>query len=347
MPAQYEPRPHGGCMRAWQIVSNGGIDALKLAECAVPEPGPGEVRVKVRASAINYRDLGTVRDPEARKLPYPRIPNSDAAGEVSAVGAGVTGLKAGDRVASCFFQRWVDGACSAEVMASALGGALDGVLAEEAVLRADGVVPVPAHLTFEEAATLPCAALTAWNGLVESARVKAGDTVLLLGTGGVSIFALQFATLLGARAIITSSSEEKLERAKTLGAWQTINYRATPDWDRTVLDLTDGVGVDATVEVGGAGTLPRSVAATRVAGTISLIGVLAGGLIDPAQAMRKSIKVQGIYVGSRRMFMDMNRAIAAHRLKPVIDRTFAFEEARAAYHAMQAAGHFGKLVIKV
>ena len=334
-------------MRAWQIVSNKGIDALKLGQCAVPEPGPGEVRVKVRASSINYRDLGTVRDPEARKLPYPRIPNSDAAGEVLAVGAGVTGLKAGDRVASCFFQRWMDGACSAEAMASALGGALDGVLAEEAILRADGVVPVPSHLTFEEAATLPCAALTAWNGLVESARVKAGDTVLLLGTGGVSMFALQFATLLGARAIITSSSEEKLERAKALGAWQTINYRTTPDWDRTVVELTEGVGVDATIEVGGAGTLPRSVAATRVAGTISLIGVLAGGLIDPALAMRKSIKVQGIYVGSRRMFMDMNRAIAAHRLKPVIDRTFAFEDAKAAYHAMQAAGHFGKLVIQV
>jgi NADPH:quinone reductase-like Zn-dependent oxidoreductase len=169
----------------------------------------------------------------------------------------------------------------------------------------------------------------------------------LLGTGGVSIFALQFAKLLGARAIITSSSDEKLERAKKLGAWQTINYRKTPDWDRAVLDFTDGVGVDATVEVGGAGTLPKTVVATRVAGTISLIGVLSGGLIDPAQAMRKSIKVQGIYVGSRRMFMDMNRAIAAHAMKPVIDRVFSCEDARAAYHAMQAAGHFGKLVIKV
>jgi NADPH:quinone reductase-like Zn-dependent oxidoreductase len=334
-------------MRAWQIVSNKGIDALKLADCTSPEPGPGEVKVKVRASSINYRDLGTVRDPEARKLPYPRIPNSDAAGEVVAVGAGVTGIKPGDRVASCFFQRWVDGACSAEAMASALGGALDGVLAEEVVLKADGVVPVPPHLSFEAAATLPCAALTAWNALVEAARVKAGDTVLLLGTGGVSIFALQFATLLGARAIVTSSSDEKLERARKLGAWQTVNYRRTPDWDRAVLDFTDGTGVDATVEVGGAGTLPKTVIATRVAGTISLIGVLSGGLIDPAQAMRKSIKVQGIYVGSRRMFTDMNRAIAAHGMNPVIDRTFAFEDARAAYHAMQAAGHFGKLVIKV
>lgn len=334
-------------MRAWQIVSNKGIDALELTQREASEPGPGEVKVKVHASSINYRDLNTVRDPEARKLPYPRIPNSDAAGEVVAVGAGVAGLKVGDRVASCFFQRWLDGPCSAEAMASALGGALDGVLAEEVVLRADGVVPIPAHLTFEEAATLPCAALTAWNALVESAHVKAGDTVLLLGTGGVSIFALQLAGLLGARTIITSSSDEKLQRAKALGAWHTINYRATPDWDRAVLELTEGTGVDAVVEVGGAGTLPKSVAATRVAGTISLIGVLSGGLIDPAQAMRKSIKVQGIYVGSRRMFLDMNRAIGAHRMKPVIDRTFAFEDARSAYHAMQAAGHFGKLVIKV
>lgn len=334
-------------MRAWQIVSNKGIDGLRLAECPSPECGAGEVKVRVRASSINYRDLGTVRDPESRKLPYPRIPNSDAAGEVIAVGAGVTGLKTGDRVASCFFQRWVDGACSADAMASALGGAIDGVLAEELVLKADGVVPIPQHLSYEAAATLSCAALTAWNALAEAARVKAGDTVLLLGTGGVSIFALQFTNLLGARAIITSSSDEKLERARKLGAWQTINYRNVPDWDRAVLEYTGGAGVDATVEVGGAGTLPKTVAATRIAGTISLIGVLSGGLIDPAQAMRKSIKVQGIYVGSRRMFLDMNRAITAHAMNPVIDRAFAFEDAKSAYHAMQGADHFGKLVIKV
>jgi NADPH:quinone reductase-like Zn-dependent oxidoreductase len=334
-------------MRAWQIVSNKGIDALNLAETASPEPGPGQVKVRIRASSINYRDLGTVRDPESRKLPYPRIPNSDGAGEVVATGLGVSAFRPGDRVASCFFQRWTDGACSADAMASALGGALDGVLAQEVVLSADGVVPVPGHLSFEEAATLPCAALTAWNALVEAARVKAGDSVLLLGTGGVSIFALQFAKLLGARPILISSSDEKIERAKALGALHTINYRRTPDWERAVLDLTDGVGVDATVEVGGAGTLPRSIVATRVAGTISLIGVLSGGQIDPAQFMRKSIKMQGIYVGSRRMFLDMNKAIALHGLKPVIDKTFAFEDAKAAFHTMQAAGHFGKLVIKL
>jgi NADPH:quinone reductase-like Zn-dependent oxidoreductase len=334
-------------MRAWQIVSPNGIDALDLAERRAPEPGPGEVKVRIRASSINYRDLGTVRDPVSRKLPYPRIPNSDGAGEIVAVGPGVTGLSKGMRVASTFFQRWDDGQCSADAMASALGGALDGVLAEEAVLRADGVVPIPEHLSFEEAATLPCAALTAWNALAEAARVKAGDTVLLLGTGGVSIFGLQFAKMMGARPIIISSSDAKLERAKALGAAHTINYRTTPEWDRAVLDLTNGSGVDATVEVGGAGTLPKSITATRIAGTISLIGVLAGGQIDPAQFMRKSIKMQGIYVGSRRMFLDMNRAIAFAGLKPVIDQTFPFEKAKDAYHTMQAAGHFGKIVIRV
>lgn len=334
-------------MRAWQIVSDGGIDALELAERTVGEPGPGEVKVRVRATSLNYRDLATVKDPVSRGLPYPRIPNSDAAGEVISVGSGVSNVKVGDRVASCFFQIWQDGVCTPEAMNSALGGAIDGVLCEEAILRADGVVPVPDHMSFAEGATLPCAALTAWHALAEAAALKAGDTVLLLGTGGVSIFALQIANCFGARAIITSSSDEKLARARELGAWQTINYRSTPDWETAVLDLTDGRGVDATVEVGGAGTLEKSIAASKVAGTISLIGVLTGGQINPALMMRKSIRLRGIYVGSRRMFTDMNRAFTAHQVKPVIDKTFAFEDARAAFHTMQAAGHFGKIVVEV
>ena len=332
-------------MRAWQIVSDRGIDALKLAEVASPEPGPGAVRVRMRANSINYRDLLTVRDPAGRKLPYPRIPNSCGAGEVTALGAGVTGVEVGDRVASCFFQNWSDGSCSAEAMASALGGALDGVLAEEVVLTAGGVIPIPAHLSFAQAATLPCAGLTAWNALTEAHRTRPGDTVLLLGTGGVSIFALQFAALLGARAIIPSSSDAKLSRAKALGAWGTINYRTRPDWERAVLELTEGRGVDVTVEVGGGGTLAKSIVATRIGGTISLIGVLSGGQIDPATFMRRSIRMQGIYCGSRRMFLDMNRAITASGLVPIIDHVFAFEDARAAYHAMAEAGHFGKLAI--
>ena len=334
-------------MKAWQIVSAGGIDALHLGDVAQTAPGHGEIRVRIRASAINYRDLMTVKDPVSRKLPYPRVPNSDGAGDVIAIGPGVTGFKVGDRVASCFFRTWVDGACSPEAMASALGGAIDGVLTEEVNLAADGALHFPEHLTYAEAATLPCAALTAWNALVECVRVKAGDSVLLLGTGGVSIFGLQFANLHGARTIIISSSDAKLERAKALGAAMTINYRTTPNWETAVLDATGGRGVDATVEVGGAGTLPRSIVATRIAGTIPLIGVLAGGQIDPASFMRRSIRMQGIYVGSKRMFQDMNRAIEHAKLKPVIDKRVPFGDAKSAYRAIEAANHFGKIVIDV
>jgi len=337
----------GGSMRAWQIETTEGIDGLKPVEIDLPDPRPGEVRVKLRANSINYRDLSVVSDPAARGIPLPRIPNSDGAGEVLAVGPGVSDFAPGDRVAGCFFQNWIDGPCNAEAMASAMGGKIDGVLAEEANLKAAGLVKIPDHLSFAEAATLPCAALTAWRALVPVGKLKAGDTVLLLGTGGVSIFALQFATLMGARIIITSSSDEKLERAKALGAWQTVNYRTTPDWDKAVLELTEGRGVDLTVEVGGAGTLEKSIAATRIAGTIGFIGVLAGGEVNPRLIMAKSLTVQGIYVGSRNLFRDMNEAIAVAGLRPVIHQSFAFEEAPEAYRAMEAAGHFGKLVIEI
>lgn len=334
-------------MRQWQINSLDGIDALEMVEVDSPRPGPGEVRVRVHASSINFRDLSTIRDPASRNLPLPRVPNSDAAGEVTAVGDGVEGVAVGDRVASCFFGDWQDGPCSAAIMATALGGARDGVLAEEVVLGARGVVKIPGQLDFAQASTLPCAALTAWNALFSAARAQVGDTVLLLGTGGVSVFALQFAALAGLRVIMTSSSDEKLARARDMGAWRTINYRDEPDWDKAVMDLTDGVGVDAVVEVGGAGTLERSIAAARVAGTVVLIGVLTGGEINPVNIMRKSIRVQGIYGGSRNQFLAMNRAIANHGLEPVIHERFGFESARDAYHAMAGAGHFGKLVIDV
>jgi NADPH:quinone reductase-like Zn-dependent oxidoreductase len=334
-------------MQAWQIQTTDGIGGLKQAALSLPDPGPGEVRVRLRANSVNYRDLSVVSDPAARGIALPRIPNSDGAGEVLAVGAGATDFAPGDRVAGCFFQNWIDGPCTAEAMASAMGGEIDGVLAEEANLKAGGLVKIPEHLSFAEAATLPCAGLTAWRALVAVGRLKAGDTVLLLGTGGVSIFALQFATLMGARVIITSSSDEKLARARELGAWQTVNYRTTPDWEKPVLEMTGGRGVDLTVEVGGAGTLEKSIAATRIAGTIGFIGVLAGGQVNPRPIMSKSLTVQGIYVGSRNLFRDMNRAIAAAGLRPVIDRTFAFDEAPQAYRAMQAAGHFGKLVIEI
>ncbi len=333
-------------MKAYEIVSPEGIDALHLAERPEPRPGPGQVLVRLRANAINYRDLLNILNPPDRGIAYPRIPNSDGAGEVLETGAGVTRFKPGDRVAGAFFQRWTGGGITAEAMASALGGPIDGLLAEQAVLEQDGLVPVPEHLSYEEAATLPCAALTAWHILVEMGRMKAGDTVLILGTGGVSIFALQFTRLQGARAIVTSSSDEKLARATEQGAWRTINYRSNPDWGQAVLELTGGRGVDIVAEVGGAGTLQKSIEAIRVGGTIGLVGVLTGGEINPSRVMSKSIRLQGIYVGSRAMFENMNRAITATELKPVIHKTFAFAEARAAYHHMQAAGHFGKIVVR-
>jgi NADPH:quinone reductase-like Zn-dependent oxidoreductase len=336
-------------MRAWEIVSDGGIDALALNERPRSEPGPGQVLIKVHASSINYRDLSTIEDPVGRKLPYPTVPNSDAAGEVVALGAGVSGIVVGDRVMSCFFQDWEAGPISSAAMASALGGARPGVLAEYAVLEARGVVPVPTHLSWAEAATLPCAALTAWHALTRPQPVRAGETVLLLGTGGVSVFAQQFCQIMGARTIVTSSSDAKLERMRSLGAGETVNYRQTPDWEARVVELTDGVGADRVVEVGGPGTLQKSIAAARVGGTIGLIGILTGveGAVSPTGIMRKSITLQGIYVGPRQMFLEMNRAIALHKLTPVIDETFAFGDARAAYHRMRSAQHFGKLVIAV
>ena len=334
-------------MRAYEIRTADGIDALALAEREVPEPGPGEVRVRVRASAVNYRDLSTIEDPVPRAIRYPTIPNSDAAGEVVAVGPGVESFGVGDRVASCFFQHWTDGEISPRAMASALGGAVDGVLAEEVVLCEHGIVAIPETLDYVAAATLPCAALTAWHAVVEFGALRPGETVLVLGTGGVSIFALQFAKLLGARVVLVSGSDEKIERARGLGADECINYRSHPDWHENVLALTGGAGVDLAVEVGGAGTLERSIASTRVAGRIALIGVLTSGEMNPVMIMRKSIRLQGIYVGSRAMFTRMNQAIARNHLAPVVDERFAFVDARAAYHAMRAAQHFGKLVIEL
>ena len=335
-------------MRAWQIVSGGGVDALSLAEVETPEPGPGEVRVRMRANSINYRDLTTIEDPVSRGLPFPTVPDSDGAGEVSAIGTGVEGVAVGDRVTSCFFSDWEAGECSPTAMGSALGGARQGVLAEEVILPARGVIAMPEHMSFEQAACLPCAALTAWHALTQPRPVVAGDTVLLLGTGGVSVIAQQFCAVMGARTIVTSSSDEKLERMRALGAGETVNYRTHPDWEHEVLRLCPG-GVDRVVEVGGPGTLQKSIEAVRVGGTIGLIGILTGvaGQVSPTAIMRKSVTLRGIYVGPRAMFAEMNRAVSAHRLEPVIDQTFVFEDAPAAYHAMRAARHFGKLVIRI
>lgn len=335
-------------MKLYQLQNNTGLDALTLVERPDPQPGYGQIVVQVRAVSLNYRDLiiGKGQNPA---IAFPVIPMSDGAGDVVAIGEGVTQVQVGDRVAGIFFQDWQAGEINKLIMKSALGGEIDGMFAEYVVLNQAGVVLLPAHLSYEEGATLPCAAVTAWHGLVSKGSLKAGDTVLTLGTGGVSIFAIQFAKLHGARAIVTSSSDEKLQRAKSLGADETINYKQNPDWEIEVHRLTNGVGVDRVVEVGGAGTLEKSIKAVRYGGRISLIGVLTGfaGQINPQPILGKSIALQGIYVGSREMFEAMNRAIAQSELKPVIDRVFPFAEARAAYDYLQSGSHFGKVVIRL
>jgi len=301
----------------------------------------------VWSSSINRRDFNTVLAPSARNTPLPRIPNSDAAGEVISVGDGVTEFKPGDRVASCFFKRWEGGRMRGPIMASALGGAEEGMLSEEAILPQTALVSLPDHLTWDEAGTLTCAGVTAWNALVEQGALTAGDTVVVMGTGGVSIFALQFAKMMGARVIVTSKSDAKLERVRDLGADETINYVDTPDWDQAVMELTDGRGADHVVEVGGAGTLQKSIAATGFAGHIGMIGVLTQGEVNPYPLLGKSIRLTGIYVGNREMFRNMNAAIAANEMRPVVDALYDFGDARSAYNAMGEDGHFGKLVIRV
>ncbi|MDZ8186119.1 MAG: NAD(P)-dependent alcohol dehydrogenase [Nostoc sp. ChiSLP02] len=336
-------------MKVYEIQSNAGIDALTLVDRPEPKPAAGQVLVQVKATSLNYRDLLVVEGAYGAGQQYPLIPMSDGAGEVVAVGEGVTRVKVGDRVAATFFQDWIYGSLTREKMKSDLGGGIDGMLAEYVVLHQDGLVILPDHLSYAEGATLPCAAVTAWHALVTKGNISSGDTVLLLGTGGVSIFALQFAKLRGAKAIATSSSDEKLARVKQLGADETINYKTTPDWEKQVYQLTNRTGVDRVIEVGGAGTLPKSLQAVRIGGHVSLIGVLSGrgNEIDPMPILFKSLTVQGIYVGSREMFEAMNQTIQQHQIKPIIDRVFPFNEAREAYNYLKSAAHFGKVVISI
>jgi len=331
------------------VIQKFGIDELAEVERDEPQPKTGEVVIKVKATSLNYRDLMMVTGRYNPKLAMPRVPLSDGAGEIVAVGEGVSRFKIGDRVAAAFFPKWIDGAATVENTKPALGGSLDGMLSEYVAIAADGVVKIPEHFSFEEAAMLPCAALTAWNSLVNAAHLKAGDTVLVQGTGGVSIFALQFAKMFGARVIATSSSDEKLERVKELGADETINYKKTPDWDKRVLEITNREGVDHVVEVGGAGTLNKSLNAVRLGGSIGLIGVLAGGSgeINTTSILMKGLRIQGIFVGSRTMFEAMSRAITVNHLKPVIDRAFSFNESREALKYLESGAHFGKIVISV
>jgi NADPH:quinone reductase-like Zn-dependent oxidoreductase len=336
-------------VRAYEIQGGFGLEALRLVERPDPTPPAGHVLVRLRAASLNYRDLLTVQGLYNPKLPLPLVPLSDGAGEVARLGEGVTRFKPGDRVATSFFQRWISGGPTKAKLLSALGGPLDGMLRDHALLHEDGLVRVTPHLTDEEAACLPCAAVTAWSALVEQGELRPGQTVLLLGTGGVSLFALQFAKVTGARVILTSSSDAKLERARTLGADVTINYQATPDWEKKVRELTAGEGADQVLEVGGGGTFPRSVRATRVGGRIALVGNLAGNTteVNLAPILMQNIRVQGVIVGSRETFEAMNRAVDRHGVRPVVDRVFPFEEARAAFEWMAARQHFGKIVIRI
>jgi len=304
----------------------------------------------MRAASLNYRDLLMVQGHYNPHQPLPLIPCSDGVGVVTEVGERVTNLAPGDRVATLFAQGWTGGEPTREKFRTTLGGPLDGTLAEEMVLNQGGAIKVPAFLSDAEAACLPCAAVTAWSALVTEGQVRAGDTVLLQGTGGVSLFALQFAVALGARVIITSSSDDKLDRALKLGAWKGINYKTDPNWGKSARKMTQGGrGVDLIVEVGGTDTLAQSLKAIRVGGTIAMIGILGGAkaplLITPI--LMQQIRVQGIFVGSGEGFAAMNRAIEAHRIRPIVHQVYPFAETRQAMEEMTRGNHFGKIAIAI
>lgn len=337
-------------MHAYQVVPGSDIASLARIDVAPSPVGPHELRIRVHAVALNYRDLMVARGEYLGPSDIPVIPCSDAAGEVLEVGAHVTRFRVGDRVAGTFFPSWLDGEPTPAKTADAPGAATDGVLAEIIVRHEESVVAVPSHLDFVEASTLPCTGVTAWNALFEEGRLQPGSTVLLLGTGGVSISALQLARAAGLRTIITSSSDAKLQRARSLGADATINYKQTPDWQTEVLRLTQGRGVDLVVEVGGEGTLMRSIASARMGGRIAVIGGVSGfggSDIQPLHLIGGAKRIAGIFVGSRGMFERLNQFVENSGLLPVIDRVFAFDEAPQAFAHLQSAKHFGKVVINL
>ena len=334
-------------MRRCEVQDSFGLDNLRLVEAPVPAVGPGQVRLQVRACCLNYRDQLMVRGHYDPRLPLPFVPLSDGVGEVVELGAGVSRVALGDRVCATFAPTWIAGEPDPSAVRLTRGGVVSGMLSEQVVLGEQELVPVPDHLSDVEAATLPCAALTAWSALVTYGGVKAGDVVLTLGSGGVSVFALQLARLLGARVIATTSSAAKAERLLALGAEAVVRYDEDPRWGRAVRQLTGGV--DHVVEVGGAGTLAQSLEAVRPGGTVSLIGVLAG-VREPLSVLpvlMKQVRVQGILVGHRQGFEAMNRAIAAHQLRPAVDRVFPFTQARAAFEHLASGMHFGKVCLQV
>lgn len=336
-------------MRAYEL-QQFGIDNLALVDRETPEPKPSEVLVQFHAASLNYRDLMIVKGMYNPRMKLPAVPFSDGAGEITAIGGAVTKWKVGDRVCPIFMQRWHDGGISAEKSKTALGGGAEwnGVLREFGTFHEESLVQIPESLSYEEASTLPCAAVTAWNALVVSGNLRAGDKVLTLGTGGVSVFAIQFAKMFGAEVISTSGSDEKLAKAREFGSDETINYNESENWDKVVMEITGKRGVDHVVEVGGSGTMVKSVNSVRSGGHIAVIGVLtSGGEFNPTSLLMKAVKMQGIYVGSRAMFEDMNNAIELNGIKPVIDKVFEFGEVREALKYMESGSHFGKIVMSI
>jgi NADPH:quinone reductase-like Zn-dependent oxidoreductase len=335
-------------MRVIEIRDRCDIASLTVGERPDPFPGPGQIRVDFRAFSLNYRDLLVVRGVGRWRPSLPRIPVSDGIGVVAAMGAGVSRVKMGDRVAPIFYPHWLEGTVSDQKLTSPLGGAAaDGVLAEKAVFDESRVVQVPEHLSDEEAATLPCAGVTAWNAVAADGRIAPGDTVVILGTGGVSIFALQFARLLGAFVIVTSGSDEKLARAKQLGADAGINYKTAPAWPNAVMELSDGLGADHVIDT--VGGLREAIAAIRVGGSVAFVGLLAGmsAEVDLVTLMGKSARVKAVDVGSRAMFAAMNRAIQCHGMRPAVDRVFAFSDAANALRYLSEAKHVGKVCLRM
>ena len=336
-------------MKVFQIQDNWSIDNLKLTDRPKPEPGPGQVLLQMMAASLNYRDLVVPqRGYGALTGTLPLIPISDGVGQVVATGDGVSRVEVGDRVCPLMIQKWISGPPTSKRIYSTLGGPLDGVMSEFMLINEQSAVKVPPHLSDEEAATLPCAALTAWSAAITEGRLKAGDRVLVQGTGGVALFALQFAKLQGAQVIITSSSDEKLQRAINLGADDGINYLTTSDWGQAVKQITANEGVELVIDLGGQQTLPESLRAVRTGGTICLIGILSGLNIGISlgSIVTRKLRLQGITVGNRDGMEQMMRAISQHALKPVIDRTFAFEELRSALDYLAGGVHFGKVCIR-
>jgi NADPH:quinone reductase-like Zn-dependent oxidoreductase len=334
-------------MRSYRVNSFGDFGGILMQDDPEPQVGPHDVLIRIAANSLNYRDIAIVLGTYGGPLPAPGfVPLSDGAGHIVAVGARVRGFAPGDRVAGIFRQNWLGGRMPIRALDSDLGGSRDGTLTELIALHEESIVKIPTHLSYQEAATLPCAGVTAWHALHAGEPLAPGQTVLVLGSGGVSVFALQFAKHIGARVIAISSSAPKLERLISLGADDGINYSLMPNWDAEVLRLTDGAGVDRVVEIGGPGTLARSMRSTAVNGRVVVIGVLAGQTdIDPSPILGRRLTIQAISTGSREMFEHMNRALARWRLQPVIDRVFPFEGARDAYQYLGEARHFGKVVI--